>query len=54
VKRTATQPFKTIAQKYSLSDVSIILLTGEKYLLCRHQNAHPSTKKKDVATKCLH
>jgi len=56
-----TQPFKTVAQKYSLNNVSIILFTDEKIFTVtppkNPQNgrlyAYPSTKKKDAVTKCL-
>jgi len=56
-----TQPFKTVDGKYSPSDVSIILFTDENTLNSgnpeksteRRLYAHPSTKKKDVATKRL-
>jgi len=56
-----TQPFKTVAKKYSSSDVSTLLLTDEKIFttvtlknLKNHQlYATAATKKEDFATKCL-
>jgi len=56
-----SQPMKTVAEKYSSSDVSTILLTGKKILTAdapknskNHQlYATAATKKKDVTTKRL-
>jgi len=51
-----TQPFKTVAQKYSPNGNSIILLTEEEIFTIDHTErpaewptAYPSNKKKDVA-----
>jgi len=64
VKQTVmqTQPFETVAEKYSSSDINVILFTEGKIftvatLMKTHwmaNCAHASTKKKDVATEPLH
>jgi len=54
-------PLQTVAEKYSPVDVSIILFTNEKILtvttlknLCNDGlYIYSSTKKNDIATKCL-
>ena len=59
--RTTTQPFETVAEKYSSNDVSTILLTDEKIFTMVTPNnpkshqlyATAATKKKDVTTKRL-
>jgi len=55
-----TQPFKKVAEMYSLNDVSIILdkniftVTIPKDQQSDQLYAYTSTKKKDVETKCQH
>jgi len=56
-----TQPFETVAEKYSSRDVSTILLTDEKIFtvvtlkkLKNHQlYLTAATKKENISTKCV-
>jgi len=57
-----TQPFKKVAEIYSLNDVSIILFIDENVFtvtIPKDQQsdqlyAYTSTKKKNIMTKCQH
>jgi len=41
-----TQSFETVAEKYSCSDVSTLLITDERYLQWSHQKAQRITNHK--------
>jgi len=60
-RRCKTEPFKTIAEKYSPNDISIILFNDESiFTVATHTErqhndrlygyARPSTKKKEIVT----